>query len=156
LSTTLCCRSPQFFDNFKINYNGSDKKWSLAELIVKCSQEEERLRVEHKDFVNLISQYFNRNHGHGKSDGKSSRQKKGMGKKSYEPPKKEGAKEEFSDKGPKCHHCNDWEHIRRDCPVFKAWLAKKDNNDIISFIDESFFTYFSRDTWLIDSGAPCT
>jgi hypothetical protein len=128
----------------------------LAELIVKCSQEEERLRVEYKDFVNLISQYFNRNHGHGKSDGKSSRQKKGMGKKSYEPPKKEGAKEEFSDKGPKCHHCNDWEHIRRDCPVFKAWLAKKDNNDIISFIDESFFTYFSRDTWLIDSGAPCT
>jgi hypothetical protein len=28
------------FDNFKINYNGSDKKWSLAELIAKCSQEE--------------------------------------------------------------------------------------------------------------------
>jgi hypothetical protein len=57
------------FYNFKINYNGSDKKWNLAELIAKYNQEEERLRVEHRGFVNLISQYFNRNHGHDKSDG---------------------------------------------------------------------------------------
>jgi hypothetical protein len=63
---------PTVFENFKINYNGSDKKWNLAELIAKCSQEEERLRVEHKDFVNLISQDFYRNYGHGKSSGKSS------------------------------------------------------------------------------------
>jgi hypothetical protein len=79
---------PTVFDNFKINYNGSNKKWNLAELIAKCSQEEERLRAEHNDFVNLISQDFNRNHGHGKSSGKSSLQKKGIGKKPYEPPRK--------------------------------------------------------------------
>jgi hypothetical protein len=35
---------------------------------------------------------------------------------------------------------------------FKAWLAKKGNNDVISFIDESF-TYFSHDTWWINSSA---
>jgi hypothetical protein len=29
---------PIIFDNFKINYNGCDKKWSLAELIAMCSQ----------------------------------------------------------------------------------------------------------------------
>jgi hypothetical protein len=46
---------PTIFDNFKINYNGSDKKWNLAELIAKCSQDKERLRAEHNDFVNLIS-----------------------------------------------------------------------------------------------------
>jgi hypothetical protein len=78
---------PMIFDNFKRNYNESDKKWNLAELIAKCIQEEERLRAHHKDFVNLISQYFNRNHGHGKSSGKSSHQKKGNGKKPYENPK---------------------------------------------------------------------
>jgi hypothetical protein len=98
---------PIVFDNFKINYNGSDKKWNLAELIAKCSQEEEMLRAEHKDFVNLVSQDFNKNYGHGKFSGKSSRQKKGKGKKSYVPSKKEGVKEEASNKGPKCHHCND-------------------------------------------------
>jgi hypothetical protein len=26
---------PIVFNNFKINYNGSDKKWNLAELIAK-------------------------------------------------------------------------------------------------------------------------
>jgi hypothetical protein len=26
------------FENFKIKYNGSDKKWNLIELIAKCSQ----------------------------------------------------------------------------------------------------------------------
>jgi hypothetical protein len=52
------------FDNFKINYNGSDKKWNRNELTAKYCQEEERLSAEHKDFVNLISQDFNRNHGH--------------------------------------------------------------------------------------------
>jgi hypothetical protein len=77
---------PIIFDNFKINYNGSDNKWNLAELITKCIQKEEILRAKHKDFVNLISQDFNRNHGHGKSGGKSSRQKKGKEKKPYEPP----------------------------------------------------------------------
>jgi hypothetical protein len=79
---------PTVFDNFKINYNGSDKKWNLTELIAKYKQEEERLRAEHKNFVNLISQDFNKNYGHGKSGGKSSRQKKGKGKKPYEPPRK--------------------------------------------------------------------
>jgi hypothetical protein len=116
---------PTVFDNFKINYNGSNKRWNLAELIAKCNQEEERLRAEYKDFVNLRSQYSNKNHGHGKSGGKSSRQKKGKMKKTYEPPKKEGVKEESSNKGTKCHHCNDWGHIRNDYPSFKAWLAKK-------------------------------
>jgi hypothetical protein len=31
---------PTVFNNFKINYNGSDKKWNLDELIAKCSQKE--------------------------------------------------------------------------------------------------------------------
>jgi hypothetical protein len=137
---------PTIFDNFKINYNGSDKKWNLTKLITKCSQEEERLRVEHIDFVNLISQEFNRNHGHGKSGGKSSHQKKENGKKPYENPKKEATKQESLNKDPKCHHCNDWGYIRRDCIGFKARLAKMGNDDAISFIDESFYKYFSHDT----------
>jgi hypothetical protein len=124
---------PIVFDNFKINYNGCDKKWNLGELIVKCSQEEERLRAGHKDFVNLISQDFNKNHGHGNSSGKSSCQKKGKAKKPYENPNKEVAKEESSNKGPMYHYCNDWGNIRWDYVGFEAWLTKKGNDDIISF-----------------------
>jgi hypothetical protein len=127
---------PSVFDYFTNNYNGSDKKWNLDELITKFSQKEERLRAEHKDFVNLISQDFNKNHGHGKSSGKFSRQNKGKGKKPYENPKKEVAKEVSSNKGSMCHHCNDWGHMRKDCAGFKAWLAKRGNDDAISFVDE--------------------
>jgi hypothetical protein len=68
-----------------------------------------------------------------------------------EAPKVEGASKKK--KSPKCLHCKDWGHIRRECVDFKVWLAKKGNNDIIFFIDESFFTYYSLNTWWIDSGA---
>jgi hypothetical protein len=51
---------PSIFENFMINYNGSDKKWTMDELIAKYSQEEERLRTENKDYVNLISQDLKR------------------------------------------------------------------------------------------------
>jgi hypothetical protein len=51
-------------------------------------------------------------------------------------------------------HCKKYGHIRRECDEFNAWLAKM-GNDFISFIDESFFTDFSSNTWWVDSGAPC-
>jgi hypothetical protein len=44
-------------------------------------------------------------------------------------------------------------HRRRECSDIKAWLAKKGNNEIISFIDESFITYYLSNIWWIDFGA---
>jgi hypothetical protein len=41
---------PTIFDNSKINYNWSGKKWNLTKLIAKCSQEEEMLRTKNNDF----------------------------------------------------------------------------------------------------------
>jgi hypothetical protein len=104
----------------KFNYNGSDKNWTTTELIAKCSQEEEILRIQNKDYVNLISKDLKRNFSHcqssGKSRGKFSQFKKGKGKKPYdkrfidhpmkEAPKVEGASEKK--KGSKCLHCMDW------------------------------------------------
>jgi hypothetical protein len=40
--------------------------------------------------------------------------------------------------------CRWWE------PAVSRFLG---NDDVISFIDECFFTYFCHDTWWIDSGA---
>jgi hypothetical protein len=56
---------PSIFENFKINYNGSDKKWAMTELIAKCSQEEERMEIEGKDYANLISQALKKRFTHG-------------------------------------------------------------------------------------------
>jgi hypothetical protein len=105
----------------KFDYNDSDKYWTTAELIAKCSQREEMLRIENKDYVNLISQDLKRNFNHGQSSGKpggkSSQFKKGKGKKPYdkrfidhlkkEAHKVEGASEKK--KGPNCLHCMDWD-----------------------------------------------
>jgi hypothetical protein len=138
------------FGNFKINYNSSDKKWTMTELIAKLSQEEEMLRAENDG--NIVNFVKGSSSGHGKSSGKFSRQKV-KGKKLYEA-LKEASKEDDTNekKGPKCLNCKKYGNIRKECDDFKAWLAKK-GNDFISFIDESFFTYFFSNTWWIDSGA---
>jgi hypothetical protein len=75
---------PPIFENFKINYNSSDKKWTMTEFITKLSQEEERLRTENSK--NIINFTKISSSSHGKSGGKFSRWK-GKGEKSYEPPK---------------------------------------------------------------------
>jgi hypothetical protein len=54
--------------NFKINYNSSDKKWTMVKLIAKVSQEEERLRSENGG--NIINFAKASSSGHGKSGGK--------------------------------------------------------------------------------------
>jgi hypothetical protein len=54
--------------------------------LIDCKMQLGGGEVDHKDFVNLIGQEFIRNHGHGKSGGKSSCQKKGKGKKPCDPP----------------------------------------------------------------------
>jgi hypothetical protein len=64
---------PPVFRNFKINYNLSDKKWTMVELITKLSQEEERLRVE--NCGNIVNFIKGSSSGHEKSSGKFSRQK---------------------------------------------------------------------------------
>jgi hypothetical protein len=76
---------PFCFENFKINYNSSDKKWTMPELIANLSQEEERLRTENdRHIVNFAKCSSS---CHGKSGGKFSRQK-GKGEKPYDPPKR--------------------------------------------------------------------
>jgi hypothetical protein len=68
---------PIAFRNFKINYNSSNKKWTMPQLIAKLNQEEERLMT--KNCGHLINFIKGSSFSHGKSDGKFSHQK-GKGK----------------------------------------------------------------------------
>jgi hypothetical protein len=108
---------PIAFRNFKINYNSSNKKWTMPQLIAKLSQEEERLMT--KNCGHLINFIKGSSFSHGKSDGKFSRQK-GKGKILMTP--KGASKEDAADgkEGPKCRHCKKHGHIRRECDEFKA------------------------------------
>jgi hypothetical protein len=65
------------FENFKINYNSSDKKWTRVELIANLSQEEERLMTENGGHI--INFATDSSSDHVKFGGKFSREK-GKGK----------------------------------------------------------------------------
>jgi hypothetical protein len=91
---------PPVFENFKINYNSSDKKLTMVELIAKLSQEEERLRTRNgRNIVNFVK---GSSSGHEKSGGKLSRNN-GKGKNSYELPKEASNEDVDEKKGPRCN-----------------------------------------------------
>ena len=58
---------PVEFGPFKINYNTQKEKWTMGELTAMCVQEEERLKIERKDYANLTS----RNSGKRKFNGEN-------------------------------------------------------------------------------------
>ena len=146
--------SPKF-QVFKVNYNLLTEMWNVSELIAKCVQEEERQKADNKDQVNLVGQGKRRNHGDPKAKKKLNfvKAKKHDFKKINIENAKGTTNTEASTKGPKCHFCKDFGHIRKDCDGFKNWLAKKGTHDVITFVDESLYANVSPNAWCIDFGA---
>ena len=126
---------PPVFEPFKVNYNGSDKQWDITTLVSKCAQEEQRLRSQHPDLVNHVSQDGSKNKN--KMVFRSKKDKKG--KKPYDGPKRDGPI--------LCFHCKQECHITKDCDRFKEWCIKNGNDGLISIVDESFYAYFLLSTW---------
>jgi hypothetical protein len=74
---------PSCFENFKINYNSSDKKWTTTELIANLSQEEKRLRTENDGYLVNFTKGSSSSH---EKYGRKFFHQKGKGKKPYDPP----------------------------------------------------------------------
>ena len=106
---------------FKVNYNLLTEKWNVSELIAKCVQEEERQKADNKDQVNLVGQGKRRNHGDPKSKKKLNflKAKKHDFKKTNTANAEESTSTDGGTKGPKCHFCKNFGHIRKDCDGFK-------------------------------------
>jgi hypothetical protein len=52
-----------------------------------------------------------------------------------------------------CLYCKKKGHFKKECLEWlKSIMASKGNN-IVSFVNESLYTQFSKSTWWIDSGA---
>ena len=134
---------PVEFGPFKINYNTQKEKWTMGELTAMCVQEEERLKIERKDYAHLTSM----NSGKRKFNGENKTQKK-LGPSHKAESNKSGAKrskpvanEPSAPKKPYCKFCKHDGHKQKDCDGFKAWLVKK-GMDTISMVDESLYTDF--------------
>ena len=93
------------------------------------------------------------------------------------------SKNQTSRKGPKCHHCGRFGHIKRECRMLlespgknqnnrttsysnkrplrkqKAYAAEKDTDDegeeIVGLVTENVLFAQRRSNWVVDSGATC-
>ncbi|XP_074560693.1 uncharacterized protein LOC141816866 [Curcuma longa] len=100
---------PNQFSQFQISYNCQKEKWTLNELISYCVQEEERLKQDKAESAHLASTT------------------KDKGKKRWnEATKGPYVKKQKQDNDKKgCFFCNKPDHVKKECPKYHAWRAKK-------------------------------
>ncbi|WZZ65153.1 hypothetical protein YC2023_076523 [Brassica napus] len=120
---------PPQFSQLKSSYNTQKEQWSLNELIAYCVQEEERMKQERTESSHMV--YTS----------------KGQGKrKKFEPTKDNAAK------GPTQKKHAKGGHIKKDCPKYHAWRAKK-GMFLALVCSEMNLIEVPRNTWWLDSGA---
>ena len=132
---------PKEFDTFVVNYNMFPEKWDIEKTIAMCVQEEDRLKASHGGSINYVKGNKKRNYSNGSPS-------KPHGKAPYQSQQKS-----FPVDKDTCLHCKKTGHYKKDCPEWLKSIMAKNGNNIVSFVNESLYTQFSKSTWWIDSGA---
>lgn len=130
---------PPQLSQLKSSYNTQKEQWSLNELIAYCVQEEERMKQEKTESAYLA--YTSKGHGKRK---KSEHVKDDAAK---GPTQKKHAQVEDT-----CFFCSKGGHIKKDCPKYHAWRAKK-GMFLALVCSETNLVEVPRNTWWLDSGA---
>ena len=133
---------PKEFDTFVVNYNMSPEKWDIEKTIAMCVQEEDRLKASHGGSINYVKDNKKRNYSNNGSPSKP------HGKAPYQ-----SQQRSFPVDKDTCLHCKKPGHYKKDCPAFLKSIMAKNGKNIVSFVNESLYTQFSKSTGWIDSGA---
>lgn len=129
------------YEQVKINYNTQKETWTVNELIAICCQEEERLKKGKAEVVNFVHAGKGKKVATVNKSGNPNQKTNAPKTGSYSNSKKNahnsvvpaqnstattssGLKPN-KDIFKKCFFCKSAEHVRKDCPGFKAWLIKK-------------------------------
>ncbi|KAM2033523.1 hypothetical protein FF1_015515 [Malus domestica] len=143
---------PESYTQLKVSYNALQAKWDINELISICVGEEvrikkERAEKERAESVNYVQSY-NQNPKHGNHDTvrKDATRSTSSSKKVFKPNKPSIFK---------CFFCKKAGHMKKNCPKYKAWLAKqevkKGKNVFVCF--ESNSVDIPSNAWWLDSGS---
>ena len=109
-----------------------------------CVQEEDRLKASHGGSLNYVQENKKKNYSGSpsKAYGKAPSQYQHQQRPLPLPVDRDT-----------CLECKKTGHYKKDCPVFLKKIMAKKGNNIVSFVNESLYTQFSKSTWWIDSGA---
>jgi hypothetical protein len=116
---------PKEFETFEVNYNSMNDKWTLEKFIAICVQEEEG--IKHNNC--------------GVERTKKEDKGKAVSTSSNQPVDKD-----------QCMWCKKRDHYQKNCIEFLKHLNKQDD-DHVTFVDESLILSYEKSTWWIDSGA---
>uniref|UniRef100_A0A2N9I4J9 Integrase catalytic domain-containing protein n=1 Tax=Fagus sylvatica TaxID=28930 RepID=A0A2N9I4J9_FAGSY len=143
---------PSQFNQLKTSYNTQKEVWSINELISFCAQEEERMRRETGETVNVVFKPGPKKSFNSK---RSKSQDQGGGKKQGQTHKIEGPKAAIQ-KDKVCWFCGNAGHKKVDCYKFKSWKDKKNKlgGNLLAFVClESSLIDVPLNSWWFDSGA---
>ncbi|KAK1280894.1 hypothetical protein QJS04_geneDACA024005 [Acorus gramineus] len=137
---------PRSYESFQINYNTSDLKWTLDELLNHCVLEEERQARNKNEYAHLVV-----TDAKGKQPMKKKKFKKsGKSKKNFGSQKKEQKPDQRV-----CFYCKQPGHFKAECPKLKKKQKSLGQGIVNSFVcTEINYVDVPSNTWWLDSG--CT
>ncbi|KAM1263710.1 hypothetical protein ACFX2G_029301 [Malus domestica] len=144
---------PDSYTQLKVSYNALREKWDVNELIAICVSEEERMKKEKYEKEKVES--VNLVHGAYKAHKSSAVDvtRKETTKRAPSPTKRN-----FKPNKPsifKCYFCKKTGHMKRNCPKYKAWLAKQESKkgkNIFACFESNLIDLPST-AWWLDSGS---
>ncbi|KAK8459195.1 hypothetical protein SEVIR_2G098551v4 [Setaria viridis] len=113
----------------------------MEKMIAMCVQEENRIRSSHGGSLHYVKD-------NKKNNANSSFKARGKA-----PMQQQHHQKPLAVDKDQCLHCKKRGHYKKECSDWLKSIMAKRGENIISFVNESLYTQYSKSTWWIDSGA---